>query len=631
MPTVATDGVNGILAGTSGTFTAVPGAGVTINGQFGSLLINQNGSYVYTRFENARQGGNDVFTYRIFDGDGDETTATLTITVPPDPIPVPVAATAIVDDDGLVAGDQNDGDGDDDVPNTDGDNNQATFTGTLSANFGGQTPGTFNLAAMHNLTATVGQETVRYSWDAGSGILTATIEGGARDDLVLFTVDINTTADPSSDSFTVTLVRNVLHEDQAANTENNATVVLNFTAVDSNGDAVNNTLTITFDDDMPTAALRMRRSFRSCGSTRARLPRTATIATVRTSRSRSAEGLSAPTSSDARTGVGLPAGAEHAGGSLRPVRARSDRYQPGRRSGQGRGDHAAQYRCQNDRRPRRRDGLFHHLGRQSRATSRSRATRRSTCGMSDQTQPRRSGRSCRRRANTLGLQQTITDSDGDSDTSEARPVDRRVPVRGRWSRCDGQRRFTKPVLIVDESPLAEDGDNSDTEAFAGAFGAVIDYGTDGPGSVSYQLLLSSEGAASGLFALDPSDTNPAGGLGKGAAITLHTNGANIEGRVGATVYFTISTDASGNVTLTRNPAVNMWHDDQSNHDDPEILTAAANTVRLQQTVTDADGDTDTAQVDLSTGVFRFEDDGPDATRQRWLHQAGADRRREPAR
>ncbi|HET9427439.1 MAG TPA: hypothetical protein VFO69_03680, partial [Allosphingosinicella sp.] len=47
-----------------------------------------------------------------------------------------------------------------------------------------------------------------------------------------------------------------------------------------------------------------------------------------------------------------------------------------------------------------------------------------------------------------------------------------------------------------------------------------------------------------------------------------------------------------------------------NHDDPEILTAALNTIRLQQTVTDADGDTDTATVDLSTGVFRFEDDGP---------------------
>ncbi|QNN67501.1 hypothetical protein H9L13_00585 [Sphingomonas lutea] len=250
-PATATDGVNGILAGTSGAFTAVPTGGVTINGQFGSLLINQNGGYVYTRFENSRQGGTDVFTYRIFDGDGDETTATLTITVPADPIPVPAAATAIVDDDGLVGGDQDDGDGDDVVPNNDGDNNQATFRGTLSANFSTDVPGSFNLAAMNNQTATVGQETVRYSWNAVNGVLTATIEGGARNGLVLFTVDIDVTPDASSDQFTVTLVRNVLHLDQAADTENNATAVLTFTAVDSNNDAVNNTLTITFDDDVP--------------------------------------------------------------------------------------------------------------------------------------------------------------------------------------------------------------------------------------------------------------------------------------------------------------------------------------------------------------------------------------------
>ena len=31
-----------------------------------------------------------------------------------------------------------------------------------------------------------------------------------------------------------------------------------------------------------------------------------------------------------------------------------------------------------------------------------------------------------------------------------------------------------------------------------------------------------------------------------------------------------------------------------------------------QTVTDADGDTDTAELDLGTGVFTIEDDGPDA-------------------
>ena len=153
--------------------------------------------------------------------------------------------------------------------------------------------------------------------------------------------------------------------------------------------------------------------------------------------------------------------------------------------------------------------------------------------------------------------------------------------------------FTKPVLIVDESPLAEDGDNSDTEAFAGAFGAVIDYGTDGAGSVSYQLVLSAPGAASGLFALDASDTETViDPLGQGASITLHAGAVagTIEGRVGATVYFTISTDGSGNVTLARNPAVNLWNDDPSNPDDPEILTAALNTIRLQQTVTDADGE-----------------------------------------
>ncbi|HET9398944.1 MAG TPA: DUF5801 repeats-in-toxin domain-containing protein, partial [Sphingomicrobium sp.] len=67
--------------------------------------------------------------------------------------------------------------------------------------------------------------------------------------------------------------------------------------------------------------------------------------------------------------------------------------------------------------------------------------------------------------------------------------------------------FEPPVLVVDESPLPPngDGDNSDTASFAGAFGAVVDYGTDGAGSVSYQLLLSSQGALSGLYALDATD------------------------------------------------------------------------------------------------------------------------------
>ena len=40
--------------------------------------------------------------------------------------------------------------------------------------------------------------------------------------------------------------------------------------------------------------------------------------------------------------------------------------------------------------------------------------------------------------------------------------------------------------------------------------------------------------------------------------------------------------------------------------------ANANLLTLVQTVTDADGDVDTAAINLGTGVFQIEDDGPDA-------------------
>ena len=66
------------------------------------------------------------------------------------------------------------------------------------------------------------------------------------------------------------------------------------------------------------------------------------------------------------------------------------------------------------------------------------------------------------------------------------------------------------------------------------------------------------------------------------------------------------------VTFTVSSA-NIWHGDTSNHDDPETLTLSdPSLLQLVQTVTDADGDTDTAAIDLGAGVFTIEDDGPDA-------------------
>uniref|UniRef100_UPI001184DF33 DUF5801 repeats-in-toxin domain-containing protein n=1 Tax=Mesorhizobium amorphae TaxID=71433 RepID=UPI001184DF33 len=50
-------------------------------GNYGSLVLNEDGSYVYTRFNSDPVVSQDIFTYTIKDGDGDISTATLTIGV----------------------------------------------------------------------------------------------------------------------------------------------------------------------------------------------------------------------------------------------------------------------------------------------------------------------------------------------------------------------------------------------------------------------------------------------------------------------------------------------------------------------------------------------------------------------
>ena len=52
-----------------------------IQGEFGLLVMNADGSYTYTRDLGSPGGGQDVFTYTLTDADGDRATATLTITL----------------------------------------------------------------------------------------------------------------------------------------------------------------------------------------------------------------------------------------------------------------------------------------------------------------------------------------------------------------------------------------------------------------------------------------------------------------------------------------------------------------------------------------------------------------------
>lgn len=62
----------------------------TIGGDHGTLVLNEDGSYTYTRSDTS--AGQDVFTYTLTDGDGDHTTATLTINLDTQTTPLVVGA-----------------------------------------------------------------------------------------------------------------------------------------------------------------------------------------------------------------------------------------------------------------------------------------------------------------------------------------------------------------------------------------------------------------------------------------------------------------------------------------------------------------------------------------------------------
>ncbi len=177
-----------------------------------------------------------------------EEAATLNIT-DVDAEPTAGSVSALVDDEGLTDGIPG-GDGDD-TPDVDADNDESTYSGTLTFDFGDNGAGSIDFAEMHGDTGSLGTEDISYAWDGGTNTLTATTVGGSRPDTDLFTVTVN----PATGAYTVTLLTNVLHESLDGvggdNTENNDSVVLTYTVRDSDTDTADGTLTINFDDDTP--------------------------------------------------------------------------------------------------------------------------------------------------------------------------------------------------------------------------------------------------------------------------------------------------------------------------------------------------------------------------------------------
>jgi len=250
--------VVGVAVGDTNAILNNPGTvGVQIQGLYGKLTLNADGSYTYTRDLGTPGGVDDVFTYTLSDADGDKVTATLTITLG-NAIPVAGSTTASVDDDGLGganAAGANDINANTFPPIDDLDgpgSSEASFRGNLPVT-GGDGDIDFSLVAP-GAGITVGQETVTIS---GTGaLLTATITASPDNTRIgdpLFTVSLN----QETGEYIVTLVDNILHVNDASDDEDGSDLSVNipFQVVDLDGDPSvgNGTLTIVFNDDVPNA------------------------------------------------------------------------------------------------------------------------------------------------------------------------------------------------------------------------------------------------------------------------------------------------------------------------------------------------------------------------------------------
>ena len=208
----------------------------------GTIKVKADGSYSFTADASVTGAGSAAATYTVTDGDSDTATASIGFTITDANAPTAGQTQASVDDDALAGGNPASTAGDLADPNSDGDNDQATFSGLLNLDFGGDGPGSVSFAAMNGLFVIVGQESVQLGWNAGTNTLTGTGPRG-----VLFTVEVT---NPATGAYKVTLVDNVLHT--PGGDENDATAVLGFTVSDSDGSTAPGTLRITFDDDAPT-------------------------------------------------------------------------------------------------------------------------------------------------------------------------------------------------------------------------------------------------------------------------------------------------------------------------------------------------------------------------------------------
>ncbi|WP_245283698.1 DUF5801 repeats-in-toxin domain-containing protein, partial [Bradyrhizobium sp. URHD0069] len=188
-------------------------------------------------------------------------------------------------------------------------------------------------------------------------------------------------------------------------------------------------------------------------------------------------------------------------------------------------------------------------------------------------------------ADLITLTRTGTITDGDLDTaSSSSSIDIATALS---FKDDGPSIVvsdsTEPVLTVDETNLAA---NAGPTSFAGLF--MSSYGADGAGTITYALGFNA--GATGLV-----DT------ATGQNVILSLVGGHVEGRTAISndLVFRVDVDGSGNVTLDQQRAV--VHPNAANPND-SVSLSADNLVTLTATITDKDGDSTSAVLNIGQNL-----------------------------
>lgn len=206
----------------------------TLTGTYGTLVLGSDGSYTYALDTSdpdfialAGSSASELFTYTLTDGDGDSSSATLTLAI-------------ANEDDGVFIHDLNPGSegGDALVDDDDLTDGSDTSKDPLTAS------GTFRIEAPDGVDdVSVGGHAI-----LADGVFTATS----------FTTDLGNTLaitsyDPATGiiSYSYTLADNEAHA--AGDGQNSLFEDFTVTLSDTDGDSVNNTLSINIVDDVPTA------------------------------------------------------------------------------------------------------------------------------------------------------------------------------------------------------------------------------------------------------------------------------------------------------------------------------------------------------------------------------------------